>query len=534
MTTQTLLIKVLLEHHLIDEKTISEVLKRLPDKRLLSYLARSKIISSQNLAHITSSSFNLPITDLSNVKCETLPLDIISPQLIIETNAIPFANHPNQLDIAIADPEDLISIDLLTFQAKKQIKVFITEHDQAERLLKKISHRFNLHSLKSITNEENSQTKLKDSTSADENEPLIRFINQILEEAVHHLVSDIHFEVYEKRCRIRFRKDGLLFETSAPPKEIAQRLVARLKIMSNLDIAEHRLPQDGRIKLLLHDNHFDIRISTCPTLYGEKVVLRILDNEQKPRDIQQIGFNPAQLQEVISAITQPQGLIIVTGPTGSGKTITLYAALQYLNHAIKNIVTVEDPIEINLPNINQTNINIKANLTYEKIVRAFLRQDPDIIMVGEIRDAQTAEIAIKAAQTGHLVLSTLHTNNAQQAFTRLQNMGIESYNILSTLRLVTAQRLLRKLCPYCRQPNLKLPKEFASLFHSTTTYQAVGCSQCYHGYQGRFAIHEVLPINESQDNIILKNNFLNLREGALNAIKNGLTSFDEAKRVIQI
>ena len=334
----------------------------------------------------------------------------------------------------------------------------------------------------------------------------------------------------KKNGRVRFRQDGLLYEKANVPLHVTQRLIARLKVMSKLNIAEHRIPQDGHCQIELNHQKLDIRTSSCPTQYGEKIVLRLLTTEQKIRSMEEVGLNQNQHQRFISALNQPHGLIIVTGPTGSGKTSTLYAALQYLNRDTHNILTIEDPIEISLPKINQTNINPKANMTFSTALRAFLRQDPDIIMIGEIRDTETAEIAIKAAQTGHLVLSTLHTNSAIQTMTRLQHMGIPDYHIKSSVTLITAQRLIRKLCPDCK----KLSKEqtaltkYLKLPNNMNYFTPVGCKKCHEGYSGRTGIHEVWPINETDSTTV----FETLQETALNAIKAGITSPDEIQRTI--
>jgi type IV pilus assembly protein PilB len=384
---------------------------------------------------------------------------------------------------------------------------------------------------------------------------IISSINNIITHAVKKNASDIHFEVYEDKCRIRLRQDGILYEIAQPPKTLAKQIAARLKIMANLDIAENRLPQDGRCKFEppistptpQHLDTIDIRVNSCPTLYGEKIVLRLLNHDNKIRDIDKLGFNTKQQNDFLATINKPQGLILVTGPTGSGKTVTLYAALRQLNTIHKNISTVEDPIEINMPGINQVNINLKAGLTFSNVLRAFLRQDPDILMIGEIRDLETAEIAIKAAQTGHLVLSTLHTNSAAETLIRLNNMGVKPYNIASAVTLIIAQRLVRKLCPACKQFQ-QLPQESFSqlgLTKPATIFKAIGCENCTDGYKDRLAVHEVLPINDSFKNIILQTdnhlaftaemqqqNIQSLRQTGLEKAASGITTLEEIHRVI--
>ncbi|RMD70095.1 MAG: type IV-A pilus assembly ATPase PilB, partial [Gammaproteobacteria bacterium] len=341
--------------------------------------------------------------------------------------------------------------------------------------------------------------------------PIVRYVNKILIDAIKRGASDIHFEPYEKLCRVRYRIDGVLYEVATPPVTLSDRLVARVKVMANLDISERRIPQDGRIKLRLSRSHaIDFRVNTCPTLFGEKVVLRILDPSSAQIGIDALGFEPDQKETFLQYIHRPQGMILVTGPTGSGKTVTLYTALNILNTPEKNISTAEDPVEIYVNGINQVHINPKVGLTFAEALRAFLRQDPDIIMVGEVRDLETADIAIKAAQTGHLVLSTLHTNDAPQTLTRLVNMGVPPYNIAASVNLIIAQRLARKLCNHCKLP-LRIPREelLREGFHEEEVdkikiYRPVGCDQCTHGYKGRTGIFQVMPVSETMGRIIME------------------------------
>ena len=372
-------------------------------------------------------------------------------------------------------------------------------------------------------------------STADNDFPIINFVNNIIKEGIERNASDIHFEPYEARYRIRMRIDGVLYETNQPDTILAPRLTARIKIMAALDISEKRLPQDGRCKLeLTPQQSISLRISTCPTLFGEKVVLRLLDVQTTQLGIEQLGFSSAQRQIFLTNIYKQQGMILVTGPTGSGKTMTLYTALQLLNHTEKNISSAEDPVEIYLPGINQVQINNKTGLTFATALRAFLRQDPDIIMLGEIRDHETAEIAIKAAQTGHLVLSTLHTNSATETLNRLANIGIEAFNIATSINLVIAQRLVRRLCIHCKVPQVNEPR----------FYEATGCNHCTAGYHGRIGIFEMLPISPAISKIILaqgsaqdieqqalKEGLINLRSIALNLVEMGVTSLTEVNRV---
>lgn len=381
--------------------------------------------------------------------------------------------------------------------------------------------------------------------------PVVRFVNKILIDAIKTKSSDIHFEPYEKICRVRYRQDGLLNEIVDSPKKLANSIVARLKVLANLDISEHRVPQDGRFRLTVSKGHaIDIRISTCPTVHGEKVVMRILDPKSNSYDLSMLGMDDLQKERFLHAISQSQGMILVTGPTGSGKTVTLYTALHILNTIEKNISTVEDPVEIYVHGINQVHVNPKAGMTFSGALRSFLRQDPDIIMVGEIRDLETAEIGIKAAQTGHLVLSTLHTNSAPLTLARLISMGVPAFNIASAVHLVMAQRLVRKLCPHCKRP-VKNPREVllkAGMLEENLTdieiFEPVGCTRCVQGYKGRVAIYEVMPISDAMTQIIMANanamelaaqaheeGVLTLREAGFEKVKSGITSIEELDRV---
>jgi len=391
-----------------------------------------------------------------------------------------------------------------------------------------------------------------DSALGVDDAPVVRYVNKILLDAINGGASDIHFEPYEKKYRVRFRQDGILHEVANPPVNLAPRLAARLKVMSRLNTAERRIPQDGRIKLALSRNRaIDFRVNTCPTLYGEKVVLRILDSSAAQVGVDALGFEPAQKSAFMHAIKKPYGMILVTGPTGSGKTVTLYTGLNILNEAEVNISTAEDPVEIQVAGINQVNVNPKTGLTFASALRAFLRQDPDIVMVGEIRDLETAEIAVKAAQTGHLVLSTLHTNDAPQTLTRLANMGIPAFNIASSVNLILAQRLARRLCEHCKEPDdlarealLREGFSEADLEGDWKVYKAVGCSRCTNGYKGRVGIFEVMPISEQMEKLIMEDaNAMELRQQAnsegiedlrtsgLRKVKAGVTSLEELNRV---
>jgi type IV pilus assembly protein PilB len=541
----------LLEKKLIDSQTLADATDCAKTKKqsLLCYLAEKQIIPLDTLTKAAAEIFCLPITDLSQHSINEIPTHLIPIELITSANVVPIKQHQTHTDIAMVDPSDLKTIDAIKFHTGLEVNVLLAKYNQISQLIKQIITKKNTQSLGSLNNQsQNHKENFELDILTKDDEPLVRFVNNMIENAINKNASDIHFEVYEKYCRVRFRQDGILHEITKPSKHIAQRLAARLKIMAKLDISERRLPQDGRCKIKLTEKKsIEIRVSSCPTIYGEKIVLRLLNPEGILRDTQQLGFNQKQQDDFFAAINKPQGLILVTGPTGSGKTVTLYAALCHLNTVNKNISTVEDPVEINLPGINQVNINNKAGLTFSKTLRAFLRQDPDIIMIGEIRDFETAEIAIKAAQTGHLVLSTLHTNSAAEAITRLHNMGVPLYNIASSIALITAQRLARKLCSKCKKPHNLSPaicKKF-SFPQDTTIFKASNCKHCSEGYFGRIAIHETLLMNENlQDFILQKSNnliiekaakqhgFLNLQQTGLEKVQQGLTSLEEIHRVI--
>ncbi|MBS1214268.1 MAG: type pilus assembly protein PilB, partial [Proteobacteria bacterium] len=402
-----------------------------------------------------------------------------------------------------------------------------------------------------ITGGDEADNRPEADTSDIDDAPIVRFVNKVLLDAIKKGASDIHIEPYEKNFRIRFRHDGMLHEVAAPPANLANRIAARLKVMSRMDIAERRIPQDGRIKMALSRNRaIDFRVNTCPTLFGEKIVLRILDPTSAQIGIEKLGFELEQQEHFLHAIQKPYGMILVTGPTGSGKTVTLYTALNILNTSDVNISTAEDPVEITVPGINQVNVNVKTGLTFAEALRAFLRQDPDIIMVGEIRDLETAEIAVKAAQTGHMVLSTLHTNDAPQTLNRLLQMGVPPFNIASSVLLIMAQRLARRLCENCKKeeqlpPEVLLDAGFKeSEIDGLTVYGPVGCEKCVKGYKGRVGIYQVMPITETINRIILEGgNVLqiseqakregvsNLRESGLKKVKAGITSLEEIDRV---
>lgn len=500
----------------------------------------------------------------STMQIDSLDIKSINLRnIILEYRAIPLFEKNDSLFISTLDINNYKAADAFRFATGKNIELVQADKKELYARIEELTGQ----KVDDIVTAADSETLGEldeldgDSRSTDTAEvadeqdeaPIVRFINQMLSRAVRVKASDIHFEPYEKTYRVRFRIDGVLQEITAPPQKLAQRLAARLKIMSRLDIAERRVPQDGRIKLKLSEGTtIDLRVSTLPTLFGEKVVLRILDSSAARLDIEQLGFTARDQQLYINALARPQGLILVTGPTGSGQTVTLYTGLSRLNTPERNISTAEDPVEINLSGVNQTQINTRAGLTFASALRAFLRQDPDVVMVGEIRDLETAEIAVKAAQTGHLVLSTLHTNSSAETLTRLSNMGVPAYNIASSVNLIIAQRLARRLCPHCREAiTLSYAEQQAREFtplqpDGITIYRAhkEGCDHCNSGYKGRTGIYEMMPMSGQLTDAILRGahapelttiacqqGMLTLRQAGCAKVVEGITSLEEIERV---
>ncbi|MEW5880437.1 MAG: type IV-A pilus assembly ATPase PilB [Pseudomonadota bacterium] len=513
-------------------------------------------MSSSHIAKFAADTFGHPLLDLSAFDADQLPKDIIDRKLVSSLRVLALRKRGNRLAVAVSDPTNFQALDQVKFQTQLALDVVVVEHDKLVRLIESTSQSV-AQSLDAIVGDdvdfeeliqESPDPSKDESTVEVDDAPVVRFLQKLLLDAITEGASDLHFEPYEKFYRIRFRVDGVLREVAQPPLAIRERLVTRIKVISKLDISEKRVPQDGRMKLALSGQRaIDFRVSTLPTLYGEKVVMRILDPSQAKMGIDALGYEPEQKQLLLDAITRPYGMVLVTGPTGSGKTVSLYTCLNILNQPGVNISTAEDPAEIQLPGINQVNVNEKAGLTFASAMRAFLRQDPDIIMVGEIRDLETADIAIKAAQTGHMVMSTLHTNDAPSTLTRLANMGVPAFNIVSSVILITAQRLARRLCT-CKQPadlskDALLAAGFseADLDGSWVPYRPVGCDRCKGtGYKGRVGIYEVMPITEEIQRIILKGGssleiaqqaqregVKNLRQSGLLKARQGVTSVDE-------
>lgn len=517
---------------------------------------------AEELTEHLSALFGLPHVELSHYDYQSVCNQLGLRELITRHQALPLQKNRSALILASADPTNLQAEDDFRFATGLQVEMVLADVKQLQGAIRRLYGRTlsqdNRSGLKEIHQDE--LANLVD-VAADEvdniedlsqdSSPVSRFINQILLDAVRKGASDIHFEPYEAMYRVRLRCDGILVEVQQPPSHLSRRLSARLKILAKLDIAERRLPQDGRIKLKLNQSTaIDMRVSTLPTLFGEKIVLRLLDSSSSNLDIDKLGYSEVQKQLYLNALRKPQGMILMTGPTGSGKTVSLYTGLNLLNRPEVNISTAEDPVEINLPGINQVQVQPKIGFGFAQALRSFLRQDPDIVMVGEIRDLETAEIAIKAAQTGHLVLSTLHTNSAAETIVRLSNMGIASFNLASSLSLIIAQRLARRLCRHCKQPQHLSPAlQELGLNQQDGLYRAnpQGCNECNQGYSGRVGIYEVMPFDDAMAEALVKgasvqslemlarkNGMLTLRESGLEKVKQGITSIEELQRVLYL
>ena len=523
---------------------------------LIESVISSKKISSMDLARFVADTFGYPLLDLSVYDETHIPANAIDRKLIATHRVIPLNKRGNRLSVAIADPTNLRALDEIRFQTGLGVDPIVVEHPKLLPLVTKYAESAE-ETLKNLTSDdinldfldEESMAKADEAASQEiDDAPVVKFIQKILLDAINDGASDIHFEPYEKYYRIRVRVDGVLREVAKPPLAIKDKIASRIKVISRLNIAEKRVPQDGRMKLVLSKTRaIDFRVSTLPTLQGEKIVMRILDPTSATLGIEALGYEPEQKDTMLEAISRPYGMVLVTGPTGSGKTVSLYTCLNILNKDGVNISTAEDPAEINLPGINQVNVDDKAGLNFAVALKAFLRQDPDIIMVGEIRDLETAEIAIKAAQTGHMVMSTLHTNDAPATLTRLMNMGVPTFNIASSILLITAQRLARRLCT-CKKP-IDAPHQTmieagftsADLDGSWTLFGPNGCERCKGtGYKGRVGIYQVMPISEEMQRLIMsgageldlahqasREGVKNLRESGLLKVKQGLTSLDE-------
>ncbi len=526
------------------------------------YLISKKNVDAERLAQVASQEFGVPLFDLDALNAESIPDGLVEPELVVKHHALPLFRRGNRLFIAVSDPTNLAALDEIKFHTGINTDAILVDERALSRVLESWVEAqesltdgledldaSDLDDVDISTGEE--QKDGDDDKDLDET-PIVRFVNKVLLDAIKQGASDIHFEPYEKNYRVRFRTDGVLQEVVKPPRNLSSRLAARLKVMSQMDISERRIPQDGRIQMKLSRNRaIDFRVNTLPTLYGEKIVLRILDPTSAQMGIDALGYEEEQKDMYMKVLQQPQGMILVTGPTGSGKTVSLYTGLNILNTPERNISTAEDPVEINIEGINQVHVNPKVGLDFAEALRSFLRQDPDIIMVGEIRDLETAEIAIKAAQTGHLVLSTLHTNSAAETLTRLLNMGVPAFNVASSVDLIIAQRLARRLCPYCSEPMDDVPRETLlkeglteDMLLEADIKRPVGCGECNSGYKGRVGIYEVVKITPAIARIIMEEGnsleiadqarlegFADLRTSALRKVAQGVTSLEEANRI---
>ncbi|MDQ0125214.1 type IV pilus assembly protein PilB [Pseudomonas lini] len=526
---------------------------------LVSYLVQNKLVKSRQVAEIASEHFGMALLDLNCLDKETQPKGLVSEKLIRQHQALPLWRRGNKLFVGISDPTNHQAINDIQFSTGLSTEAILVEDDKLTDAIEKFfdSHSTGLEDMADVdldgvdieSIDDNRQDAIAGQDTDDA--PVVRFVHKMLLDAIKSGSSDLHFEPYEKTYRVRMRTDGMLREVAKPPIQLANRIASRLKVMASLDISERRRPQDGRIKMRLSKSKsIDFRVNTLPTLWGEKVVIRILDPSSAQMGIDALGYEPEQKDLFMAALKQPQGMILVTGPTGSGKTVSLYTGLNILNTVDINISTAEDPVEINMEGINQVNVNPKQGLGFAQALRSFLRQDPDVIMVGEIRDLETAEIAIKAAQTGHLVLSTLHTNSAAETLTRLHNMGIQGFNIATSVSLIIAQRLARKLCSHCKRP-IEIPREAllkegfpAERIGSFTIYEPVGCDHCNNGYKGRVGIYEVVKNTPELQRLIMaegnsleidtqmrKDGFNDLRTSGLIKAMQGITSLEEINRV---
>ncbi len=545
----------------LGQKAAEDLYRKAQSSRtsFIAELTGSGAVSPYDLAHTMSTAFAAPLLDLDAIDVNRLPTELLDPKICADYRIVVLSKRNNRLIVATADPADQQAAEKIKFATQMGVDWVIAEYDKLSKLVDVRTTSAN-EAMENIVGDVEFDDLAAESAVADTAEkatevddaPVVKFLHKMLIDAFNMRASDLHFEPYEHQYRVRFRIDGELREIASPPVAIKDKLASRIKVISRMDISEKRVPQDGRMKLKIGpDRVIDFRVSTLPTLFGEKIVIRILDPSSAKLGIDALGYEPEEKERLLNAISRPYGMVLVTGPTGSGKTVSLYTCLNILNKPGVNISTAEDPSEINLPGVNQVNMNEKAGLTFAVALKAFLRQDPDVIMVGEIRDLETADISIKAAQTGHLVLSTLHTNDAPTTLTRMMNMGIPTFNIASSVILITAQRLARRLCPTCKAP-LDVPRKALleagykpeELDGSWTPYKPVGCSACNNGYKGRVGIYQVMPISEEIQRIILrggsaldiaqqasKEGVRSLRESGLLKVKLGLTSLEEVLSV---
>jgi len=528
----------------------------------VSYLVQNGHAEARTIAASASEEFGVPFMDLAAFDLEAIPKDLVKENLIKQHHALPLVRRGVRLFVAVSDPTNLQALDEIKFHTGVSTEAVLVEDDKLTTIIEQYLNAAEEDGLGDLDDDDLMDLDLEagdadaepedDGSSGTDDTPIVRFVHKMLLDAIKGGSSDIHFEPYERSYRVRFRTDGVLHEVTSPPANLGTRLAARLKVMAELDISERRVPQDGRIKMKLSKTKaIDFRVNTLPTLWGEKIVLRILDPGSAKMGIEALGFEPEQQEKLLEAIHKPQGMILVTGPTGSGKTVTLYTGLNILNTEERNIATAEDPVEINLEGINQVHVNHRVGLDFAMALRSFLRQDPDVVMVGEIRDLETAEIAIKASQTGHMVLSTLHTNSAAETLTRLRNMGVPAFNLATSVNLIIAQRLARRLCPSCKEA-MDVPKETLlaegfteeDLKSDIEVFAPKGCSKCKEGYKGRVGIYEVVKITPEMQRIIMEDGnsmqlaaqakelgFNDLRRSGLMKVMQGVTSLKECNRV---
>jgi type IV pilus assembly protein PilB len=556
----------LVQDGVVDESGMHAALQAAHEKKtsFVTQLIAGGAVKARDIAITAAAEYGVPLFDLDALSIDLEAVRTVSDKLLAKHRVLPLFKRGKRLFLGVADPTNLHAIDEIKFQTSLAVEAIVVEDDKLQRKLDKAIEQFD-NQMPSLGDDEaidldslevsgGDGEEIGDSVTRDdvEDAPIVRFVNKVLLDAIRRGASDVHFEPYEKMFRVRLRMDGVLKEVAQPPVQLTGKIAARLKVMARLDIAERRVPQDGRIKMRLSKTRaIDFRVSSCPTLYGEKIVLRILDPSQAMLGIEALGYEPFQKDLYLKHLAKPQGMILVTGPTGSGKTVSLYTGLNILNREDLNISTAEDPAEINLPGVNQVNVNNKVGLTFASALRAFLRQDPDIVMVGEVRDLETAEIAIKAAQTGHLVLSTLHTNDAPQTLTRLVDMGVKPYAIATSVSLIIAQRLARRLCSQCKQP-LDVPAEAlrkegfqeTDIANGIRIYGPKGCSSCTDGYKGRVGLYQVMEVSEEIGRIIMtggnalditkqsaKEGVWDLRRSGLEKVRAGLTSLEEINSV---
>ena len=562
-TPLTGLARMLVLEGLLSEQDAQQAVQNAQDNKvaLVAHLVEKKLVSGRDVAHAASAEFGVPVIDINAVDIDPEAVKLVKEDIIRRHHALPLFKRGSRLFIAISDPTNLKALDEIRFQVGGTTEPILVEEDKLNKVMEKALEATDtglgdmddasLDDLEGLdVGLDQKEEKAEDSDVDDA--PVVRFVNKVLLDAIKKGASDLHFEPYEKFFRVRLRIDGILTELAKPPVALANKIAARIKVMSRLDVSERRVPQDGRIKLKVSKNKaIDFRVSTCPTLYGEKVVLRILDSDSSRLSIDVLGYEEEQKKIYLENLQKPYGMFLVTGPTGSGKTVSLYTGINILNTIDINISTAEDPVEINLPGVNQVQVDEKTGMTFAKALKAFLRQDPDVILVGEIRDLETASIAVKAAQTGHMVMSTLHTNDGPQTLTRLMDMGVPPFAVATTINIIIAQRLTRKLCTNCKRP-VEIPADAllaegfteAQVATNFRVYQAVGCDMCNGGYKGRTGIYQVMPITDAMKRLIMdganaialadqsqKEGVPNIRQSALKKVMDGITSLEEINSV---